>query len=75
MGEKILSKDKKESVNTGKLANISRISPPISLRPSKEVLVKFKFYKGKGKAREIPKNTLKKTLLCSSIQEKYQGNH
>ena len=33
----------------GKTAKISRILPSISPRPSKNVLVKFKFYKNKGK--------------------------
>ena len=38
-------KDKKESVNPSKLANVSRISHPVLQRPNKKVLEKSKFYK------------------------------
>lgn len=57
--EKTLSKNKKKLVNSGKPANISRIPFSISLRPSKEILVKSKFYKGKGKAGVTSKKTPK----------------
>ena len=46
--EKILPKSKKESLNSSKLANISRIPPPIPPRPSKKVWEKSKFYKLKA---------------------------
>ena len=46
--EKILPKSKKMFANSSKLANISRISPPVSLRPIKKVLEKSKFYKPKA---------------------------
>ena len=45
-------------MNTSKPANISRIPPPAFPRPSKEILVKSKFYK-KKKVGEKPKDTSK----------------
>ena len=43
--EKILYKDKKESVNSDKLANVSRIPHSVLQRPNKKFLKKLKFYK------------------------------
>jgi len=43
----------KEIAKSGKKANIFRISPLISLRPSKRMLEKSKFYKGKEKNTNI----------------------
>lgn len=54
-----MPKDKKESINTGKLANVFRIPSLVFLRSNKEVLVKSKFYKGKGKTSEKPKDVSK----------------
>ena len=60
-------------MNTSKPANVSRIPPLILLKPSKEVLVKSKFYKGKGKTREKPKYAPKEysyaQMSKSSIKE------
>lgn len=44
---KVLSKNKRESVKSGKQANVSRIFSPISPRLSRIVLKNFKFYKFK----------------------------
>jgi len=63
--KKTLPKYKKESVNTGKLANIFRILLFIPLKSSKKFLVKSKFYKVKGKTSEKLKNALKE---CSYAQ-------
>jgi len=41
--------NKKELHNPGNFYSISRIPPPILLRPSKKALEKSKFYKGKNK--------------------------
>jgi len=41
----------------GKKVNISRIPSSISLRPSKKVLEKYKFYKGKDKIIDNQANT------------------